>query len=190
MRFVELKPSDIRYSKDLIQDCFKDGTPLVSTLQQLLHGNITPSSLQEIAVFKQLDGTWRVYAGNRRLYLYKLLESLDIIEKIVVRKLECLDDSRVRRITSIDGHCVTVRNGMAFKREIEKVIQQWRVGSYVKTSSWPVDANSDSENDEPTKGRELNIISETLRKIGSRGRHWPFSLTGVCGREVKPQTPS
>ncbi|XP_077868232.1 uncharacterized protein LOC144358256 [Saccoglossus kowalevskii] len=41
---------------------------------------------------------------------------------------------------------------MAFKREIEKVIHLWRMGSYDKTPSWLVDANSDSENDEPTKG--------------------------------------
>ena len=96
---TRLSPSDIRFTQDSIAGRFYDGRDLSVTFQALLSGRLTVDVITPIQV-AYIDGLYWARTGNRRLYLYRELESLGVIQTIPVTNE---DDSLIRCNTSNDG---------------------------------------------------------------------------------------
>ena len=80
-----LKPSEIRFTRDKIESEFANGRKLTDTFEELLYKRIPTKFIEDIEVV-YVDGAWWALTGNRRLYLYKRLEKLGVISKISVNK--------------------------------------------------------------------------------------------------------
>ncbi|XP_070533433.1 uncharacterized protein [Ptychodera flava] len=122
-----LRPSEIHFVHDTIDCHFQDGDHLLDTFKELLHGNISPRDIKTIAVIRQ-NGTWYVHAGNRRLFLYKKLEELGVIDYIpvwVVNRPNA-DAVRERYTTQNRGVSVSVRNDYDFEDKMHSIIDDWK----------------------------------------------------------------
>lgn len=58
------KRTNLRYYVDNINLLFSDVNEPVTTINQIVHGTITPDSLGSISIFK-FQGRFFVYKGNR-----------------------------------------------------------------------------------------------------------------------------
>ena len=77
------KPSELSFSQDSISKTFKNGKCLTETLKDFLNGSINPDDIPPVAA-KLVKGKWIVCEGNRRLYLYKILEEAGFIDTVPV----------------------------------------------------------------------------------------------------------
>ena len=81
-----MNPKEIRFSQDSISETFNgpDGWSIWKLFDDIYDGrlDIARPTLMISVVFQ--DGHYFVEEGNRRLYIYKLLEDLDKINKIQV----------------------------------------------------------------------------------------------------------
>ena len=86
MKVVKMNPKEIRFSQDSISETFNgpDGWSIWKLFDDIYDGrlDIARPTLMISVVFQ--DGHYFVEEGNRRLYIYKLLEDLDKINKIQV----------------------------------------------------------------------------------------------------------
>ncbi|XP_070535181.1 uncharacterized protein [Ptychodera flava] len=135
MPWVQLRPSEIYFLHDSIDCRFRDGRSLLDTLDELLSRKISVSDIQRIAVFYWDEKhNWHIYAGNRRLYLYKILEALGIVEKIDVWKVWKVHwDAVDKKNTTLNGGTsVEIRNDHNFDVRLREVIKRHTGYSYFK----------------------------------------------------------
>ncbi|XP_070533431.1 uncharacterized protein [Ptychodera flava] len=127
---ITLRPSQIYFLHDSIDCRFRDGTPLLKTFEELLYGEKSVSNIQIIAVF-HWKGQWWIYAGHRRLFLYKRLEELGILAEITVRKVWKVNWEAVNKkmTTQNGGTSVEIRNDHNFDVKLRDVINKWRSSS-------------------------------------------------------------
>ena len=75
---MNLKPSQIRYSQDDIRSVMRPSyTKVTTTLEQILQETTTVSDIEKIDVMKhtaddELNGTYFVTNGHRRLFIFKV----------------------------------------------------------------------------------------------------------------------
>ncbi|XP_070533430.1 uncharacterized protein [Ptychodera flava] len=135
MPWVQLRPSEIYFLHDSIDCRFRDGRALLHTFDELLSGKISVSDIQRIAVFYWDERQkWHIYAGNRRLYLYKILEELGVVEKINVWKVWTVNwDAVDKKNTTVNGGIsVEIRNDHNFDVRLREVIKRHKGDSYFK----------------------------------------------------------
>ncbi|XP_077990770.1 uncharacterized protein LOC144445093 [Glandiceps talaboti] len=124
-----LAPSEIRFLHDSIDCRFRDGRLLLNTFESLLYGRISAKDIQIIAVISA-NGKWWIYAGHRRLYLYKQLEELGVIGAITVWQIDAWrikwDVVKKKLTTDNEGLDVEVRNDMNFDIKMQKIIRAWK----------------------------------------------------------------
>ena len=108
---MRLRPSDILFSQDSISDKFKTGESLPETFEELLYGVHTPNDIMPIRVVRW-KGNWWSLTGERRLYLYKLLEKLGIFPTIPVIEL-CASDPVIKK--RFKQRKTTVTNGKTIR---------------------------------------------------------------------------
>ena len=87
MVVINLAPSEIRYSQDSISNSFGDSTHhagqyIGETLDEIVRDPDTANLIPNISVFK-IDGKWFTL-DNRRLWVFKKAEELDILSYIDV----------------------------------------------------------------------------------------------------------
>lgn len=85
---TKLKPSQIYFSHIKISSNFTGcGNPLAETLQDLIDGKITVENIPKIKVyyFQTSDGIKYLSENNRRLWVFKQLESMNLIDNVSVR---------------------------------------------------------------------------------------------------------
>ena len=87
MGVIKLAPSQIRYSQDSISNTFGDSTHhagqyIGETLDEIIRNPDTADRIPNISVFSK-DGTW-ITLDNRRLWVFKKAEELDILSYIDV----------------------------------------------------------------------------------------------------------
>ncbi|XP_077990746.1 uncharacterized protein LOC144445069 [Glandiceps talaboti] len=126
---VVVRPSEIRFLHDSIDCRFQNGDLLLDTFESLLYGRITVDDIKTIAVIS-LHGKWYIYAGHRRLYLYKQLESLSVIGVIKVWRVDRSriqwDGVKKKLTTDNEGLAVEVRNDPYFDIKMQKIIRKWK----------------------------------------------------------------
>nr|XP_006815542.1 PREDICTED: uncharacterized protein LOC102808134 [Saccoglossus kowalevskii] len=127
---VELKPSEIYYLHDSIDCRFQDGTHILDTFRELLYKTINPSLIRKIAVHNT-NGKWRAYAGNRRLYIFRRLERLGVVDYITAWQVWRVDPDawRKRETTQNGGTSVQIRNDPQFNAKINRIINEWRTST-------------------------------------------------------------
>lgn len=125
---IKLRPSEIRFTQDSINGYFSSGIKLSESLAELLSGEKTPAHFEKMKVCEFREAFWAV-TGNRRLFLFKILESLDIVDTISVSRVS-LNDDKTREIfqkrytTVSDGKDVVVRVP-EIAAEIKNMVQKW-----------------------------------------------------------------
>ncbi|XP_070533410.1 uncharacterized protein [Ptychodera flava] len=135
MSWVRLRPSEIYFLHDSIDCRFRDHRPILDTLDELLSGKISVSDIQRIAVFYWNERQkWHIYAGHRRLYLYKILEELGVYEKIDVWEVRKVHWNVVdKKNTTVNGGTsVEIRNDHNFDVRLREVIERHKGNSYFK----------------------------------------------------------
>lgn len=103
-----MRPSDIRYSQDSISCEFGAGKTIWNTLDKLEDGIMQVTDLPKIRVCKK-DGKWYT-ADNRRLWLFKNLESSGKLNNIAVIVGSFDTDIGSKFTTENDGTSIRVRN--------------------------------------------------------------------------------
>ena len=79
------RPSELHFSQDSISCAFRNGTSISKTFRELANGSLSPDDIEPIQI-KVYKEKLIVFEGNRRLLLYKILESLDLITYVPVDK--------------------------------------------------------------------------------------------------------
>lgn len=130
MPIILLRPSDIRFAQNSISGEFQDGTRLDETFVELLRETLTPDRLPPIDVVYKADQWWTV-TGNRRLYLYRKLEALHLVNRIKVNQ-RSMDEYWVRKqlrnlmTTENSGKSVYIRRSYShIAVEIDRLEREW-----------------------------------------------------------------
>lgn len=88
MTILSLRPSDIRYSQDSIASYFGygiySGRPIGESLDELIQGRCRVRDIPTITV-QSRDGLWYT-ADNRRLWIFRKGEELDMIQEVQVQE--------------------------------------------------------------------------------------------------------
>lgn len=97
---MRLRPSDILFSQDSISDKFTNETfSLPETFQELLKGRKTPDDIRPMKVVRWKENWWAL-TGNRRLYLYRVLERLSIFPTMPVIEERASDPRIVEKLSA------------------------------------------------------------------------------------------
>lgn len=122
-----MSPRDILFTQDSIKCTFTDDrTTLEQTFRQQLNGESTVADIEPIEVVEDEDGRWWAISGNRRLFIYKILERFDIIGEICVKILDINDDVtrrlfRKRHTTTTGGTSIRVRDRPLLEKTLENL---------------------------------------------------------------------
>ncbi|KAL4240244.1 hypothetical protein ACF0H5_001038 [Mactra antiquata] len=100
-----LSPSEIRYSQSSISCKFSNGTNIGKLLDDIVFGHCLPSDIP-IIVVTRINNTW-VSADNRRLWIFKQLELLSIVETIRVKVVKKIYQKKLTSGTG--GQTVAMR---------------------------------------------------------------------------------
>ncbi|CAH1785447.1 unnamed protein product [Owenia fusiformis] len=137
---VQLNPAEILYTQDIVKCHFEDGTNLADTFRSLLYGTSSPGDLESMDVMLWDQKYW-VVEGNRRLYLFKQLEKLNITKQITAIKIP-EEKWMWRKIfrNSNHGKTVSVINEKDLNQSLDKIIKVWR---YFKAGKCQAEINKD-----------------------------------------------
>ncbi|XP_077864682.1 uncharacterized protein LOC102808134 [Saccoglossus kowalevskii] len=175
---VELKPSEIYYLHDSIDCRFQDGTHILDTFRELLYKTINPSLIRKIAVHNT-NGKWRAYAGNRRLYIFRRLERLGVVDYITAWQVWRVDPDawRKRETTQNGGTSVQIRNDPQFNAKINRIINEWRTSTRQVAPRAPIqnlDRNIEMDN-VPTN---VHTMAGTVKQTKTNKHISEFSRYG------------
>ena len=92
------KPSQLHFSQDSISCKFRNGTDILQTFRKLANGSLFPDDIEPIQA-RIHNGKLTVFEGNRRLFLYKKLESVGLIRDVPVNNFY-----RNKEYTTIPGN--------------------------------------------------------------------------------------
>lgn len=120
----DMRPSSLRFTHDSISTSFQDGHTLEETLRMVLNGEIPVQRIPPLVVMYQY-GVWYVVRGNRRLYLYQLLEKHGKLYQVPVLKKNF--DPYVfsqQNTTTNGGRSVRIRGDPYMSQRLEEMIRQ------------------------------------------------------------------
>ena len=150
--FIWLRPSEICYSQCSISSKFADGSNIGELLEDILIGRCFVSGIPFITVVKYND-SW-ITMDNRRLWVFKQLESLDRCEQIQAKVRKKLPPNRLTTKTSgktirIRGKVVT-RSGnvLSLSNNTEKVNESIIPGENRSDSYDPEAVSTPSETEQ------------------------------------------
>ncbi|KAL3877304.1 hypothetical protein ACJMK2_035035 [Sinanodonta woodiana] len=92
MPSVCLRPSDIRYTQESISCRFKTGKNIGTVIKEIMNGECKISDIPEIEVIVKDDVYYS--ADNRRLYIFKILETKGLCSSISVKLVKRTNKSR------------------------------------------------------------------------------------------------
>ena len=98
---LEMMPTDIGFCQDIVAFTFCNGTPILSTLCDLIHKRIELQDIEKMQVVLFKDSFYST--SNRQLCLYRLCEHLGLITHethVKVRLLERVPPSFARKFTT------------------------------------------------------------------------------------------
>ncbi|WAQ95538.1 hypothetical protein MAR_028228 [Mya arenaria] len=149
-----LKPSEIFYSQDSINNVFTSGhkgTYIGDTLDRIIEGRLSYDSLPTITVTKRPGSNKWTTLDNRRLWIFHHLQAQRLCDKIYVntREYENLSSWDRKKFTNSDGITIITRRnpGGKWHRKISPVRPQ------------------DSINNVFTSGHKGTYIGDTLDRI-------------------------
>src|SRR6218665_156259 len=127
---MRLRPSEVLFTQDSIGGRFQDRVYLTETFEELLYRRITPDEIEPIEVVLR-RGIWWALTGNRRLYLYKKLQPLGIVQTIpVVERFETepgvMYQLQRRMTTDTNGKTIKCRQSQADVM-INNIIDRWKM---------------------------------------------------------------
>lgn len=155
-----LRPSQIRFGQDSIAGRFTCGIPIWQTFEEIINGKITPDNIPKMEV-AYVDGSWWASSGNRRLYIYKKLEELNVISTIPVFYWS---NYRHNFTTDCEGRQIRCRQPIA-NAKIEEIINKWK--------------NNRCVSNKGVQDPGLNM--KTYKSIQSRARPQNYIYSGQSG---------
>ncbi len=106
---MELKPSQIYFTHSKICSKFTGcGKLIADTLDEIITDKVTVDQIPQIKVFyTNIDGHIKYYSeNNRRLWLFKQLEKLNIIKVVTVRLEKTTNKKYFNNTFSLDAKIV------------------------------------------------------------------------------------
>lgn len=184
-----LRPGNIRFTQDSVGSRFTDGRFVSDTFHQLLDGRISVDDIPAIETVVD-GGEWWAVTGNRRLYVFRLLETLGVVQTIPVdvMSMGSYDVRRRfgdRKTTPCEGRTIEMRQSEA-ERRINQAIREWQKTNRC-TYRRKISANEALEpsasrrgglleNEEETGSSEdtRNLISEARGENQRKPRKYPM----------------
>ncbi|KAK3584693.1 hypothetical protein CHS0354_021362 [Potamilus streckersoni] len=124
----QMRPSQIRYTNDIIFAHFQDGTPMFATFKDILFGRvqIKYGGVPPIEVMKNENLYW-VVNGNRRLYVFKNLEKCGAITfmPVLERRFDTVEIDKHFSTRNM-GRSVAVLNDIHIEKKMEEQVKYWR----------------------------------------------------------------
>ncbi|XP_071165176.1 uncharacterized protein [Mytilus edulis] len=127
---TEMRPSELRFTQDSVSCYFQDGHSMDETLRMVLNGSIPISRIPPLVVMN-FEGSWYVVRGNRRLYLYQLLERNGKLQYVKVLQ-QNFDNNVFNRqhTTKNNGRSIRLRGDPNMEHRLNEIIRE--------NSSWCV----------------------------------------------------
>ncbi|XP_077867104.1 uncharacterized protein LOC144356061 [Saccoglossus kowalevskii] len=151
MAYRTLRPSQIYFLQNSISYRFNDGRYLLETFRELLDGRLTTDRILKMSVFYwEKRKQWFVFKGHRRLYLYKKLEELGIVECIDVWELYTVDASTIQREYTSENNGISVDvlgDGPGFEEAMSQIIHDWEEEKRVDEMQYTMEEAGSSIND-------------------------------------------
>ncbi|VDI59739.1 Hypothetical predicted protein [Mytilus galloprovincialis] len=119
---TEMRPSELRFTQDSVSCNFQDGHSMDETLRMVLNGSIPISRIPPLVVMN-FEGSWYVVRGNRRLYLYQLLERNGKLQFVKVIQQNFDNNVFKKQFTSKNnGRSIRLRGDRKMKRRLNEII--------------------------------------------------------------------
>ncbi|XP_063425772.1 uncharacterized protein LOC134709542 [Mytilus trossulus] len=119
---TEMRPSELRFTHDSVSCNFQDGHSMDETLRMVLDGSIPVSRIPPLVVM-QYRSSWYVVRGNRRLYLYQLLERNGKLQFVKVLQQNFDNSVFKKQFTSKNnGRSIRLRGDRKMKRRLNEII--------------------------------------------------------------------
>ncbi|KAL3847956.1 hypothetical protein ACJMK2_018845 [Sinanodonta woodiana] len=166
----QMRPSQIRYTNDIIVAHFQDGTPIFSTFKDILFGRVQvkQGGVPPIEVMKNENLYW-VVNGNRRLYVLKNLEKCGAISMMPVleRRYDTVEMDKHFSTRNM-GRSVAVLNDIHIEKKMEEQVKYWRDWKEKKDKEAKQTQNADALNKHKESGEEVEakVLPEPVRKSG------------------------
>nr|XP_002130515.2 uncharacterized protein LOC100180450 [Ciona intestinalis] len=113
-----LLPSDIRFTQDNINSVFFGGDSVNKTIEKICYGKMRVEELPLMTVIK-LNNSFYSY-DNRRLYVFRVLELLNGVQKIPVFLTTYIDTNKFT--SQNNGESIVVRNDVTFPQAMPKAL--------------------------------------------------------------------
>lgn len=129
---LNLRPSVIRYSHDSIGCKFSNGLPLTSVFAHLISGSLEVADLPRVHVLN-INGHFWAVTGNRRLYLYRMLEEVGVVETISVTKSSVSPTSKAfkKQFTNGCGGMEISCRQNSLRPSLVEIVSDWQSGQDV-----------------------------------------------------------
>lgn len=132
METLTLRPSKIRFSQGSIGCRFSNGTPLTCVFAHPISGSLKVTDLPGIEVLS-MNGHWWTVTGNRRLFLYRKLEEVGVVETISVQKSWMCPTSDLfkRKFTNVCGGKKVSCRQKFLQSSLNEIVSEWKNGQDV-----------------------------------------------------------
>ncbi|XP_078492252.1 uncharacterized protein LOC100182085 [Ciona intestinalis] len=107
-----MKPSMIQFSQDSVAKSFKDGTELHETCRLISTGSVSADEIRPIRVI--IKDNKAISVDNRRLYVFRVLETAGYLHSIKVQVINQYDEDRFT--STNDGCHARLRSGGRWER--------------------------------------------------------------------------
>ncbi|OWF40553.1 hypothetical protein KP79_PYT19987 [Mizuhopecten yessoensis] len=125
MATTRMYPSDLRYTHDSVSCRFSNGFCLEETFEKILYDEVRMYDLPCL-VAMPYQGKWFVVRGNRRLYIYKQLESAGKISKVDVKCVAFESDLFYRQFsTENSGRSLRIRSRPSMEQHLTQIVRTW-----------------------------------------------------------------
>ncbi|XP_063425773.1 uncharacterized protein LOC134709543 [Mytilus trossulus] len=123
-RITEMRPSELRFTHDSVSCNFQDGHSMDETLRMVLNGSIPISRIPPLVVMNY-QGSWYVVRGNRRLYLYQLLERNGKLQYVKVLQQNFDNSVFKKQFTSKNnGRSIRLRGDPNMEHRLNEIIRE------------------------------------------------------------------
>lgn len=130
---IWINPSEVRYTKATISDCFEDGQRLTSVYDKIVQQKFKVEDIAPIRVTRK-DGEWWSL-DNRRLYLLKQLESEKLLDLVQMKQVEVTSAEAKSFETKFEGRHVNFFTHKLKDRSTERISEHQSL-SETKSSNW------------------------------------------------------
>nr|XP_039268685.1 uncharacterized protein LOC120343544 [Styela clava] len=107
---IWVRPSDVRYTQDSILPYFQDGDTIMDVARKIAQKKLNVDDIPLIKIVKKEDKFWSL--DNRRLYLFKLLQTNNLLDLVEARHVDISRLTEEKFTTENNGKSARLRSGI------------------------------------------------------------------------------